>query len=451
MGAAGSSSAHPTVSTTMDASVAARPLNAPTLVLEEHFTVTGGALANGSFGEIFAVTATPLGDAFVRGHLRALGRPADGALPHLIVKAPTRNAKPLEAQSASDRQAREDEIAREKEALRAWHHQGIVTYFGDFAKRHDPLRACIVLEACYGMGDGRVPVLDAANRPMNPDNLGASSGDFWRWVATRTQPSDAVFRFIAWQLLAPVAYLHSHDVAHRDLKNENFLVAGAVRSAAGEDIPVMKISDFGSARALTIVEQTGPQSRQATIARGIDGAAKYVGTPQHIAPEILAHAHFGLDEEAAAARSASGHDTPLISFRGSYTTKCDVYSLGIALFATLMSGFKPLDGQEDVFEIKAQVLDGSVLKTARRRLENRRLRLETGASAAAQNPVDAATRDFVLSMLTIDPTARPSAKQLLDDVYFDGIREEARRLFGHEAGDSARKAAGAAGGAAAAP
>ena len=116
-----------------------------------------------------------------------------------------------------------------------------------------------------------------------------------------------------------------------------------------------------------------------------------------------------------------------------------------------MSGFKPLDGQEDVFEIKAQVLDGSVLKTARRRLENRRLRLETGASAAAQNPVDAATRDFVLSMLTIDPTARPSAKQLLDDAYFDGIREEARRLFGHEAGDSARKAAGAAGGAAAAP
>ena len=90
-----------------------------------------------------------------------------------------------------------------------------------------------------------------------------------------------------------------------------------------------------------------------------------------------------------------------------------IYSLGIALFATLMRGHKPLGNVENVPDIIPQVLGGGVLATARFRLAH----------------VHAETRDFVLSMLALEPDARPSAAALLASAFFDGIREEAERLF----------------------
>jgi serine/threonine protein kinase len=79
---------------------------------------------------------------------------------------------------------------------------------------------------------------------------GASNGDFWRYVQTRLQPSDTVFRLIAWQLLTPVAYLHKNNVAHRDLKNENFLVSGEIITEANEAVPIVKVC-LRAVRALT--------------------------------------------------------------------------------------------------------------------------------------------------------------------------------------------------------
>ena len=74
---------------------------------------------------------------------------------------------------------------------------------------------------------------------------------------------------------------------------------------------------------------------------------------------------------------------------------------------------KPLGNAENVADIIPQVLSGSVLGTARFRLAH----------------VNAETREFVLSMLAIEPDARPSAAALLASAYFDGIRKEAQALF----------------------
>lgn len=103
--------------------------------------------------------------------------------------------------------------------------------------------------------------------------------------------------------------------------------------------------------------------------------------------------------------------------------------MGVAFFSTLLGGHKPLGREDVVFRIRAQVQTGAVLANARLGLSEPRKFL---GHAGARGPVDAATREFVLSMLSVDPAARPSALQLLACPFFDGIREEARRLFGDE-------------------
>ena len=224
------------------------------LTFEEHFTLRAGALGDGSFGEVFAADPTQKGEEFLRRRLRELGRASDGGLPQLIVKAP--KVRDLTHYSASERAHLEKDARLEKTAMRAWHHPGIVTFFGDFASSQDA-RGRLVLEACYGAApsrdhvagvgatcDGPVTFIDEYGHDLRRKALkGASNGDFWRYVQTRLQPSDTVFRFIAWQLLTPVAYLHlpKNSVAHRDLKNENFLVSGEIITEANEAVPVVKV------------------------------------------------------------------------------------------------------------------------------------------------------------------------------------------------------------------
>merc|ERR1719356_411204 len=89
-------------------------------------------------------------------------------------------------------------------------------------------------------------------------------------------------------------FLHRRRGVHRDLKSLNLLLASPI--VGNEDVPQVKVSDFGLSRACTAVEQT---QNQAFMTSG-------AGTYHWMAPEVL-----------------DGN---------SYDEKVDVYSYGICLY-----------------------------------------------------------------------------------------------------------------------
>ena len=100
--------------------------------------------------------------------------------------------------------------------------------------------------------------------------------------------------YIIRQLLSAVAYCHSKNIVHRDLKLENLLLSSEGKGAT------LKIIDFGMS------EIFDPRVKMSTR----------LGTPLYIAPEVLSK---------------------------SYTEKCDIWSCGVILFI-LLSGSLPFKG-----------------------------------------------------------------------------------------------------------
>jgi len=91
-----------------------------------------------------------------------------------------------------------------------------------------------------------------------------------------------------------VRYIHEHNITHRDLKLENFLLQDRTDEAE------LKLIDFGLSRHFKKAEKmTVP-----------------VGTPYYVAPEVL---------------------------RGVYDEKCDMWSLGVITYM-LLSGTPPFPG-----------------------------------------------------------------------------------------------------------
>lgn len=161
------------------------------------------------------------------------------------------------------------------------------------------------------------------------------------------------------QIVAAVQYLHSQGIVHRDLKLENFLFTDP-NSDSG-----LKMIDFGLSKHM----KYGEKEKDA------------VGTPYTVAPEVI---------------------------RGSYTEKCDVWAIGVIAYL-LLSGDPPFGGcsGEPLRQVRKNILSGSYKYEP----------------VVIWSKVSDEAKAFIDEILQLDPSNRPSSRQLLWNAWLQRYKQ----------------------------
>lgn len=150
------------------------------------------------------------------------------------------------------------------------------------------------------------------------------------------------------QIVSAVQYIHSQGIIHRDLKLENFLFCSPDSDSK------LKMIDFGLSKHL----KYGNREKDA------------VGTPYTVAPEVI---------------------------KGSYDGKCDVWGIGVITFL-LLCGDPPFGG-----------CNGESLKYVRRNILGGKYQFKP---TQVWDNVSEEAKEFIRSLLQVDPEDRPSSKKL---------------------------------------
>eukprot|EP00092_Neocalanus_flemingeri_P027694 GFUD01030059.1.p1 GENE.GFUD01030059.1~~GFUD01030059.1.p1 ORF type:complete len:517 (+),score=176.52 GFUD01030059.1:90-1640(+) len=191
--------------------------------------------------------------------------------------------------------------------------------------------------------------------------------------------SEDIAKHQFYQISHTIAYLHSKNVCHRDLKLENILLMEPGPSS------LVKVTDFGL-------------SKQFSSTNLLE---TYVGTPIYMAPEII---------------SCCGLLSTTATY-SSYSCKSDCWSLGVVLYM-LLCGHQP-------FKETASQSVLSVITTGR----------FEPMDGACWEKVSPLARDLVIKLLDTDQENRLSAEQILGHQWFKGdmkVVSQSRKVMGME-------------------
>ena len=180
-------------------------------------------------------------------------------------------------------------------------------------------------------------------------------GDLFSRIMEHGYFSERNTRFIIRQVLEGIKYLHSQGIAHRDLKPENIMMV------SDESLDV-KIADFGLSRMV----DSG--SFMSTLC----------GTPNYVAPEVIQ--------------------------RKGYTNSVDIWSIGVITYVLISSSLPFFsDSKDELGSLYAKIVKGD--------FEFRKKEV--------WDPVSQECKDFIRSLLVVDPEARPTAVEALENPWFE--------------------------------
>ncbi|KAF5713806.1 PEK GCN2 kinase [Fusarium globosum] len=161
------------------------------------------------------------------------------------------------------------------------------------------------------------------------------------------------------QILEGLAHIHGLSIVHRDLKPENIFI-----TSDSDGIDNVKIGDFGLATSGQFSLEKPNGNTLET-----DDMTRSIGTAYYSAPEVRS------------------------TVNGIYSTKVDMYSLGIIFFEMC---YLPMIGMQ-----KADVLG--------------KLRRPTPVLPSDFKPTDKAQAEIILSLVNHNPKDRPSSTDLLNN------------------------------------
>ncbi|KAH7649224.1 hypothetical protein FG379_001581 [Cryptosporidium bovis] len=178
-------------------------------------------------------------------------------------------------------------------------------------------------------------------------------GELFEWIAQKGAYTEEQAKIAMKKVLLALQWLHANNVVHRDLKTENLILEH-------KNCPEsLKIIDFGLAASL-----------------GSSAMKMRCGSPGYVAPEIL--------EDKI------------------YTTKVDVFSIGVVLY-TLLGGSPPFPGS-NMKEILKKNIQGNVQFTSSR-----------------WKNISSSVKDLIKWMMAKDPESRCSAAQAIYHPWFENI------------------------------